>query len=132
LGKNWYLGNLWLSRWIKNFIFWLKTCYLRVILEKYIFLEKNFWLSFWSIGHERATNREYISGENYFFGPSWSPSEERHIEHGENTFMSIKIDRVIRFCSTFFKSLVASKKWTLPIPAPPIVLAISCSFMTNT
>jgi hypothetical protein len=40
-----------------------------------------------------------------FFGPSWSPgepSEERHIEHEENTFMSIKIDRVIRFCSTFF------------------------------
>jgi hypothetical protein len=36
--------------------------------------------------------------------------------------MSIKIDRVIRFWSTFFKSLVlmvASKKCTLPIPAPP-------------
>jgi hypothetical protein len=58
-----------------------------------------------SIGHERATNGEYNAGKNYFFGPSWSPGEpskERHIEHGENTFMSIKIDRVIRFCSTFF------------------------------
>ncbi len=79
---------------------------LRVIfLRKKFFCKKIFLLSFLSIGHERATNGEYISGENYFFEPSWSPgesSEERHIEHGENTFMSIKIDRVIRFCSTFF------------------------------
>jgi hypothetical protein len=36
--------------------------------------------------------------------------------------MSIKFDRVIRFAQFFLKSLVfmvVSKKWTLPIPAPP-------------
>jgi hypothetical protein len=58
-----------------------------------------------SIGFERATNGEYIPGEKIYFGPFWSPgepSEDRPINHRENIFMLIKIDRVIRFCPTFF------------------------------
>jgi hypothetical protein len=58
-----------------------------------------------SIGFERVTNGEYIPGEKNFFGPFWSPgepSEDRPIKHRENTFMLIKIDRIIRFCPTFF------------------------------
>ncbi len=61
-----------------------------------------------SIGHQRPTNGEYIAGENEFFGRLWNPgepSENSPIKHRENTFMSIKIDRVIRFCSTFFLKL---------------------------
>jgi hypothetical protein len=57
------------------------------------------------MGHQRPSNGEYIACEKDFFGHSWSPgepSEDRPIKHRENTFMSIKIDRVIRFCSTFF------------------------------
>jgi hypothetical protein len=55
--------------------------------------------------HQRPCNGEYIAGEKDFVGHSWSleePSEDRPIKHRENTFMSIKIDRVIQFCSTFF------------------------------
>ncbi len=67
---------------------------------------KNYFLIlFLSIGFEKATNGEYISGEKIFFGPFWSPgepSEDRPIKHRENTFMLIKIDRIIRFCPTFF------------------------------
>jgi hypothetical protein len=40
-----------------------------------------------------------------FFGHTWSPREpsrEKHSRHTPNTFLLIKIDRVIRFCSTFF------------------------------
>jgi hypothetical protein len=58
-----------------------------------------------SIGFERVTNGECIPGEKKFFGPFWSPgepSEDRPIKHRENTFMLIKIDRIIRFCPTFF------------------------------
>jgi hypothetical protein len=66
---------------------------------------KNFFKHyFFSIDHQRPTNGEYIAGENEFFGRLWSPgepSEDMPIKHRENTFMSIKIDRVIRFCSTF-------------------------------
>ncbi len=56
------------------------------------------------MSYQRPSNGEYIAGET-FFGHSWSPkelSEDRPIKHRENTFMSINIDRVIRFCSTFF------------------------------
>jgi hypothetical protein len=67
---------------------------------------KNFFKHYFcNIGHQRPTNGEYIAGENEFFGRLWSPgepSEDRPIKHRENTFMSINIDRVIRFCSTFF------------------------------
>jgi hypothetical protein len=58
---------------------------------------------FFNMDHRRPTNGEYIAGEKNFFGPTWSlgePSEDRPIKHRENTFMSIKVDRVIRFCST--------------------------------
>jgi hypothetical protein len=58
-----------------------------------------------SIHGERATNGEYIAGEKKIFGHSWSPeepSEDRSIKHRENTFMPIKTDRIIQFCSTFF------------------------------
>jgi hypothetical protein len=60
---------------------------------------------FFNMGYQRPSNGEYIAGEKDFFGHSWSPgepSENRPIKHRENTFLSIKIDRVIRFCSTFF------------------------------
>jgi hypothetical protein len=60
---------------------------------------------FFIMGHQRPSNGEYTAGEKKFFEHSWSPgepSEDRPIKHRENTFMSIKIDRVIRFCSTFF------------------------------
>ncbi len=56
------------------------------------------------MGHQRPSNGECIAGEKDFFGHSCSPgkpSEDRPIRQ-ENTFMSIKIDRVIQFCSTFF------------------------------
>jgi hypothetical protein len=70
------------------------------------FCRKNFFKHyFFNMGHQRPTNGEYITGENKFFGRPWSPgepSEEMPIKHRENIFMSIKIDRVIRFCSTFF------------------------------
>ncbi len=73
---------------------------------RYFFCRKNFFKHyFFSIGYQRPTNGEYIAGENEFFGRLWSPgepSEDRPIKHKESTFMSIKIDRVIRFCSTFF------------------------------
>jgi hypothetical protein len=58
-----------------------------------------------SIGFERVTNGEYIPGEKHFFRPFWSPgepSEDRPIKHRPNTFMLIKIDRIIPFCPTFF------------------------------
>ncbi len=79
---------------------------LRVRFLRYFFCRKNFFKHiFFSIGHQRPTNGEYIGGEKKFFGHSWrpgEPSENSPIKHRENTFMSIKIDRVIRFCSTFF------------------------------
>jgi hypothetical protein len=52
-------------------------------------LEKKNSNNFLSIGLERATNGEYIAGENFFFGHSWSPgelSEDRPIKHRPNTF----------------------------------------------
>ncbi len=85
---------------------------------------------FFSIGHQRPTNGEYIAGENEFFGHSWrpgEPSEDRPIKHRENTFMSIKIDRSFDSGQVFFKSLVlmvARKKCALPIPAPPMSVGI--------
>jgi hypothetical protein len=60
---------------------------------------------FFNTGYQRPSNGEYIAGEKDFFGHSWSPgesSEDRPIKHREYTFLSIKIDRVIRFCSTIF------------------------------
>jgi hypothetical protein len=60
---------------------------------------------FFNMGHQRPSNGEYIAGKKDFFGHSWSPgepSQDNPIKHRENTFMSIKIDRVIRFWSTFF------------------------------
>ncbi len=71
-------------------------------------LKKIFKRYFFSISHQRPTNGEYIAGEKIFFGQSWrpgEPSEDRPIKHRENTFVSIKIDRAIRFCSTFFLKL---------------------------
>ncbi len=79
----------------------------RVRFLRYFFCRKNFFkLYFFSIGYQRPTNGEYIAGENEFFGRLWSPgepSEDRPIKHRENSFMSIKINRIIRFCSTFFQ-----------------------------
>jgi hypothetical protein len=76
------------------------------IFEKFLFLEKKkFKHILFNMDHQRPPNGEYIAGEKNFFGHSWSPgepSEDRPTKHRENTFMSIKIDRVIRFCSTFF------------------------------
>jgi hypothetical protein len=75
------------------------------IFEKFLFLEKKFKHIFFIIGHQRPSNGEYIAGEKDFFGHSWSPGEpfeDRLFKHRENTFMFIKIDRVIRFWSTFF------------------------------
>jgi hypothetical protein len=57
------------------------------------------------MGYQRSSNGEYIAGKKDFFRHSWSlgePSDDRPIKHRENTFISIKIDRVIRFCSTIF------------------------------
>jgi hypothetical protein len=57
------------------------------------------------MGYQRPSNGEYIAGKKDVFGHSWSPrepSEDRPIKNRENTFLSIKIDRVIRFCSTIF------------------------------
>ncbi len=84
----------------------LKTVNLRVIfLRNFYFWKKNFKHIFFNMGYQRPSNGEYIAGEKDFFGHSWSPgepSEDRPIKHRENTFLSIKIDRVIRFCSTLF------------------------------
>jgi hypothetical protein len=80
-------------------------CFKSEIFEIFFLSEKFFQTLFFSIGHQRPTNGEYITGENELFGRLWSPGEpskDRPIKHRENTFMSIKIDRVIRFCSTFF------------------------------
>ncbi len=56
------------------------------------------------MGHQRLTIGKYIAGEQFFLDtPEGEPSEDRLIQHRENTFMSIKIDRIILFCSTFFK-----------------------------
>ncbi len=63
----------------------------------------NFKYIFFKMGHQRPSNGEYITGEKDFFGHSWGtgkPSEDRPIKHRENTFMSIKIDRVIGRTST--------------------------------
>ncbi len=54
-----------------------------------------------SVGHQRPTNGEYIT--NFL---DVSGAQGSHPKTGlSNTFMSIKIDRVIRFCSTFFLKL---------------------------
>jgi hypothetical protein len=57
------------------------------------------------MGDERASNGEYIAEEKKIFGHTWSPrepSKDRPAKHRGNTFLLIKIDRVIRFWSTFF------------------------------
>jgi hypothetical protein len=49
------------------------------------------------VGYQRPSNGEYIAGEKDFFGHSWSPgepSEDRPIEHRENIFLSIKIEKI--------------------------------------
>jgi hypothetical protein len=85
---------------------YLKDINLRVRFLRYFFCRKFFFKHIiFNMGYQRPSNGEYIAGENEFFGHSWSPgepSEDRPIKHRENTFLSIKIDRVIRFCSTFF------------------------------
>jgi hypothetical protein len=78
-----------------------------IFLRNFYYRKKIFKNIFFIICHQRPSNGEYIVGEKDFFGYSWSPgepSEDRPIKNREDIFMFIKIDRVIRFWSTFFSS----------------------------